>query len=292
MLAYIEWNVRPQLADLGFLELRWYSLLFLLGFVVCYYILARVFAKEGKTTELLDKLTFYVVISTILGARLGHCLFYEPENYLSQPWNMLLPFEGTPGVDFRFTGFQGLASHGGAIGILLGIYLFSRKFKQSYIWVLDRLVIVTGFTAAMIRIGNLFNSEIVGIPTDLPWGVKFMRLAPGVPVDQIVPLHPAQIYEAICYLIIFAILMLIYFKQFPSFKPGMFLGLFFVLVFTARFFIEFVKEDQVGFEEGMALNMGQWLSIPFVIFGLYLVFRKAERVSYAPSGEKAVADSK
>jgi phosphatidylglycerol---prolipoprotein diacylglyceryl transferase len=275
MIAYITWDVKPQIVDLGFIELRWYSLLFLLGFIFSYYILSKVFKKEGISIELLDKLTFYVVISTIIGARFGHCIFYEPEIYLKNPLKIILPFTGRPGVDFRFTGYQGLASHGGAIGILIGLYLYSRKFKRPYLWVLDRIGMVTALAGSLIRLGNLFNSEIVGLPTDLPWGVKFMRLVPhGTPIDQVQALHPAQIYEAICYLIIFIILINIYYKKYPDLKPGLLIGLFFVLVFTARFFIEFVKEDQVRFEAGMALNMGQILSIPFIAAGLWLVFRK------------------
>jgi phosphatidylglycerol:prolipoprotein diacylglycerol transferase len=275
MIAYIKWDVRPQIVDLGFIELRWYSLLFLLGFILSYYILSKIFKKEGLSIELLDKLTFYMVISTIIGARFGHCLFYEPEVYLRHPLKIILPFEGKIGVDFRFTGYQGLASHGGAIGILIGLYLYSRKFKRPYLWILDRIAIVTALAGSLIRLGNLFNSEIVGLPTDLPWGVKFMRLVPrGTPIDQVQALHPAQMYESICYLIFFIILITIYYKKYPKLKPGFLIGLFFILVFSARFFIEFVKEDQVGFEAGMALNMGQILSIPFVIAGLILVFRK------------------
>ncbi len=283
MIAYITWDVRPQIVDLGFIELRWYSMLFLLGFIFSYYILSKVFKKEGLSIELLDKLTFYVVISTIIGARFGHCIFYEPEVYLKNPLKIFLPFTGKIGVDFQFTGYQGLASHGGTLGILVGIFLYSRKFKRPYFWVLDRLGVVTGLAACLIRVGNLFNSEIVGLPTDLPWGVKFMRLVPpGTPVDQVQALHPAQIYEAICYLISFVILINVYYKKYPNIKPGYIIGLFFIFIFTSRFFIEFVKENQVGFESGMVLNMGQILSIPFVIAGLWLVFRKVP----TPVGKK------
>jgi len=276
MIASIVWDVKPQIADLGFMELRWYSLLFLLGFIIGYYILSKMFKKEGLSIELLDKLTFYVVISTIIGARLGHCIFYEPEIYLRHPLRMILPFEGTPGKDFHFTGYQGLASHGGAIGLLIGLYLYARKFKRPYLWVLDRLAIVTAQAAVLIRMGNLFNSEIVGTPTNLPWGMKFVRLEPhGTPLDQIVPLHPAQVYESICYLIIFIFLITLYYKKYPKTRQGLFIGLFFILVFTARFFIEFIKDDQVDFEAGMFLNMGQLLSIPFIIAGIILVFRRS-----------------
>jgi len=275
MLSYINWNVRPQVVDLGFIEIRWYSLLFLLGFVIGYYILSKIFKKEGLSIELLDKLSFYVVISTIVGARLGHCLFYEPEIYLKYPLRMILPFEGTIGKDFKFTGYQGLASHGGAIGILIGLYFYSKNTKRPYLWILDRLAVVTALAASLIRLGNLFNSEIYGYQTSLPWGFRFLREALyGTPEELIVPKHPTQIYESLCYLLIFAILISIYYKRNTKFKPGLLLGLFLILVFTARFFIEFLKETQVSFEENMALNMGQILSIPFVIAGIYLVFRK------------------
>jgi len=275
MIAYINWNVRPQALDLGFIEIRWYSLFFLLGFVAGYYILSKIFKKEGLSIDLLDKLTFYMVISTIIGARLGHCTFYEPEVYLKHPLKMILPFEGSIGKDFRFTGYQGLASHGGAIGILIGLYIYARNVKQPYLWVLDRIGIVTALAGVCIRTGNLFNSEIYGQPTNLPWGFKFIRESLyGTPLDQIVPKHPTQIYEALCYLIIFIILLYIYYKKYPDLKPGLLIGLFFILIFGARFFIEFLKENQVDFEKGMFLNMGQILSIPFIILGIYLVVRK------------------
>jgi phosphatidylglycerol---prolipoprotein diacylglyceryl transferase len=275
MLAYINWNARPQAIDLGFIEIRWYSLLFLLGFIIGYYILSKIFKKEGLSIDLLDKLSFYVVISTIIGARVGHCLFYEPEIYLKHPLRMILPFEGTIGQDFKFTGYQGLASHGGAIGILIGIYLYARNTKLEYLWILDRLAIVTAQAAALIRLGNLFNSEIYGNETSLPWGFRFLRESLyGKPEELIVPKHPTQIYESLCYVLIFVILITMYYKTYPKFKPGLLIGVFLILVFTARFFIEFLKENQVDFEQGMMLNMGQILSIPFIIAGIYLVLRK------------------
>lgn len=276
MIAYINWNVKPQIVNLGFMELRWYSVLFLLGFILGYYILLKIFKKEGVPVELLDKLTFYVVIATIIGARLGHCLFYEPNIYLKHPLKIILPFDWGPGVKFHFTGYQGLASHGGAIGLLIGLYLYSRKVKRPYFWILDRIAIVTALAGSLIRLGNLFNSEIYGHPTNLPWGFRFMRetLEYGTPPSQIVPKHPTQIYESLCYLIIFIILIRIYYKRYPNLKPGFLIGLFFILIFTARFFIEFLKENQVGFEAHMPLNMGQILSIPFIIAGFILVFRK------------------
>ncbi len=278
ILTYITWDVRPQIIKFDSFELRWYSLLFGLGFILGYYILQRIFKRENIKLELLDKLTFYIIIATILGARIGHCLFYEPEVYLKHPLKMFLPFTGTIGKDFRFTGFQGLASHGGAIGILLGLGLYARKFKVNYLWILDRLAIVTALAGACIRVGNLFNSEIYGVQTDLPWGFKFMREALyfNITPEQVVPKHPTQLYEALSYLLVFGILMFLY-KNYEKHKNGFFIGWFLILVFTARFLIEFVKEDQVGFEAGMTLNMGQILSIPFVMAGILLLVIKPKK---------------
>ncbi|MBN1952623.1 MAG: prolipoprotein diacylglyceryl transferase [Bacteroidales bacterium] len=281
MITVIEWNVKPQIATFDFIELRWYSLMFLLGFVFGYYILNKIFKKEGLPVELLDKLTFYVVISTIIGARLGHCLFYEPQEYLSKPLTMILPFESKPGGGIQFTGYRGLASHGGIVGVLLGLYLYARKFKRPYLWIVDRLAIVGALAGAFIRLGNFFNHEIVGEPTTLPWGVKFLHSAD--PSIHNLVLHPAQLYEAICYLIIFVVLIVLYYRKYPNLKPGLLTGLLFTLIFTARFFIEFVKDIQVDFEKGMALNMGQLLSIPFIALGLYMIFRKTD-----VKGEKKV----
>ncbi len=272
LLNYINWDIKPQILDLGNFELRWYSLLFAMGFIIGYYILAKMFKYEGKSNQLLDKLTVYVVISTIIGARFGHCLFYEPETYLSQPLRIILPFEGTLGKDFRFTGYQGLASHGGAIGILIGLYIFHRKAKVSYIWVLDRMAIVTALAGVFIRMGNLFNSEIYGRQTNLPWGFRFMREALYNPQTEIVPKHPTQIYEALSYFAIFLLLLWIYKKNNRKPSAGILTGLFLMLIFTARFFIEFIKENQVDFEDNLALNMGQWLSIPFVVSGAILIY--------------------
>jgi len=284
ILNYITWDVKPQLIDFGSFEIRWYSMLFAAGFVLGYIILSKMFKKEGLTVELLDKLTIYVVVGTIFGARLGHCLFYEPEYYLQHPLEMILPVQFDP---FRITGFQGLASHGGAVGILISVYFFSRKFDKPYLWVFDRLVIVTALAGAFIRLGNLMNSEIYGRPTDLPWGFKFMRERfYGVPIQDIVPKHPTQIYEALSYLAIFILLRHLYYKNDGKPKHGMIFGIFMVTVFTARFFIEFIKENQVDFENQMALNMGQWLSIPFVLAGLALwywsVKKPASQKSYNP----------
>lgn len=283
---YVTWDVKPQIFNLGSFEIRWYSVLFALSFIIGYYILSKIFRKEGLKIELLDKLSIYVILSTIIGARFGHCLFYEPEYYLNYPWQIILPWEGTPGKDFKFTGYQGLASHGGAIGLLIGLYIFHRVAKQSYLWILDRLAIVTALASAFIRTGNLMNSEIYGQPTNLPWGFKFMREQyQGIPVNEIVPKHPTQIYEALCYLITFFILQSLYNKKGKDIKPGLLLGIFLILVFTARFFIEYIKENQVDFEAGMVLNMGQWLSLPFIVGGIILLwfaFKKPKTETQKP----------
>ena len=275
MLAYIDWNVSPQIFKTSGFELRWYSLLFAAGFLVGYYILSWVFKKEQVKQEFLDKLTLYVILATIIGARVGHCLFYEPEVYLTNPLKMILPFETEGG--FRFTGFQGLASHGGAIGIVTGLWLYCRKFKLPYMWVIDRLAIPTAFAAFCIRMGNLFNSEIYGVETSLPWGFRFLleNKYQGIPIDAIVPKHPTQIYEALAYILVFALLVIIYKKKGNNIKQGTYIGWFLTLVFLARFFIEFVKEDQEAFEASMTLNMGQLLSIPFIIAGVFLLIRKS-----------------
>ncbi len=284
MINFIQWDVKPQILQFESFELRWYSLFFALGFIIGYYIMQRIFKREGIKLELLDKLTFYIILATILGARFGHCVFYEPDIYLRNPLKIFLPFEGRIGHDFRFTGFQGLASHGGAIGILIGLWLYSRKFKVNYLWILDRIAIVTALAGAFIRLGNLFNSEIYGVQTNLPWGFRFMRemLYPPYPAaDQIVPKHPTQIYEALAYVLIFVFLMIQYERRHKVLKNGYFIGMFLVMVFSARFFIEYVKEVQESFEEGMKLNMGQILSIPFVAAGFYLLWRKPK-----PTGGK------
>jgi prolipoprotein diacylglyceryl transferase len=279
ILNYITWDLKPQIFNIGTFEVRYYSILFGIGFIIGYYLLLRMYKKEGVSVELLDKLTIYVIIATILGARIGHCLFYETSEYLANPLKIFLPFQGKIGRDFRFTGYQGLASHGGAIGILLGIYFYSRKFKLNYLWVMDRLSIPTALAATFIRMGNFFNSEISGIPTTLPWGVKFMRVKDefDIAANEVLPKHPTQLYEAFSYLAIFVLLYYLYNKMYKTAKQGYFFGIFLITVFTARFIIEFVKDVQESFEKDMILNMGQLLSIPFIVVGLYLIFRKDDK---------------
>ncbi|MHC8948941.1 prolipoprotein diacylglyceryl transferase [Sphingobacterium hungaricum] len=265
LLNFITWDINPEIFKIGSFGLRYYALCFLGAFVVSYILMLKVFKQEGKSQELLDQLSIYIFLGTLIGARLGHCIFYEWDYYQNHFFEMFLPFRIVNG-NFELTGFQGLASHGGAIGILTALWLFCRKTKTDFIWIADRLVLVVPIAGAFIRIGNFFNSEIIGLPSDLPWAVVFKKI-------DAIPRHPAQLYEAIAYLIIFVILWAIYSKNNKP-KPGFLLGLFFILLFSARFFLEFFKENQEAFEEGMKYNMGQLLSIPFIAVGIYLIFRK------------------
>ncbi|WP_353126873.1 prolipoprotein diacylglyceryl transferase [Parapedobacter pyrenivorans] len=264
ILGAIHWNTRPEIFSIGSFEVRYYTLCFLLAFISSYVLMLRIFKRENKPQELLDQLSIYIFVGTLLGARLGHCLFYEFDYYKDHPLEMILPYTYVDGK-FTLTGFHGLASHGGAIGILVGIFLFCRKTKTDFLWIADRLVLVVPLAGAFVRIGNFFNSEIIGLPSDLPWAVVFER------VDTIAR-HPAQLYEAICYLLIFILLWNIYHRK-SLLKPGFLFGLFLILLFGARFVMEFLKENQEAFEAGMAYNMGQLLSLPFVAAGIYLVFR-------------------
>jgi prolipoprotein diacylglyceryl transferase len=208
------------------------------------------FKNEGLKSEVLDRLTIYMAIGTVVGARLGHCLFYEPSYYLKHPLEILMVWHG------------GLASHGAAIGILLALWAFVAKEKKGYAWVLDRIAVVVALSGFLIRMGNLMNSEIYGTETTLPWGFVFLRN------HEVAPKHPTQIYEALAYLLIFFLLYRMYWRKKGDVYQGLLISIFLILVFTARFFIEFVKEPQVQFETKMFLNMGQWLSIPFVLAGL------------------------
>ena len=253
MINYIHWNVAPEIIKFGGFEIRWYGLLFAIGFFVSYYILKNMFIRENIKIELLDKLTMYVGISTIIGARLGHVLFYQPDYYIHHLLEIFQIWKG------------GLASHGGAIGILIALIIFSKKYKISFLWLIDKIVVVVAITGALIRIGNLMNSEIYGIPTNVPWAFIFER------IDNI-PRHPTQIYESLAYLSIFILLMFLYYKKDMWKKQGFIFGLFLILLFSARFFIEFIKENQTNIGKELILDMGQILSIPFIIAGIYLIF--------------------
>jgi len=259
--SYIYWNVDPEIINLFGISLRYYGLLFVSGIVLCIFILGWIYKRENIPSEHLQILSIYGMIGILIGARLGHCLFYEPAYYFSHPLEIILPISFPPDGGIKFIGFQGLASHGGVLGLLIALYLYSRKTKHSMIDTIDLIAVVVGLSFGFIRLGNFMNSEIIGIPTTNPWGVIFER------VDNL-PRHPAQLYEAISYFIIFAIMMILYKKMRDRLKNGFFFGLATVLFVTARFLIEFVKENQVGFENGMTINMGQLLSIPYLVVGI------------------------
>ena len=255
------WNPDGILLDLGFYQLRWYSILFGLGFVLGYQFVKWRFKRDAISTKLLDNLAVYLVLGTIVGARLGHCIFYDWDYYQNHLLEILLPFRFSP--SFEFIGFQGLASHGGGVGVIAALLIFAWREKISKLWIMDTIALVIPLAAACIRLGNLMNSEIVGATTDVTWAFIFSQ------VDAL-PRHPAQLYEALSYLLIFGVLFGLDKKQ--KFGKGFILGAMLVLLFTARFLIEFVKADQVAFEADMTLNMGQWLSIPYVIIGLVFVY--------------------
>lgn len=266
----IHWSGAENIFSIGSFGIRYYSMCWLLAFVVSYILMLQVFKKEGKTQEDLDKLTIYIFLGTILGARIGHCLFYEFDYYSQNPLEILLPFSKRSG-SWEFTGFAGLASHGGAIGILTALYLYAKKTKTNFVWIADRLVLVVPIAGAFIRIGNFFNSEIIGKAADptLPWAVVFTQ------VDN-TPRHPGQLYEAVGYIILFFILWTFY-NKIKNPKPGLLFGIFLVCLFSIRFFVELYKENQEAFEDTMFFNMGQLLSIPFILAGLYLIFRPVSK---------------
>ena len=258
---YIHWNPDPEIINIFGISVRYYGLLFVTGLILCVCILSRIYKKENIPPEHLEKLSIFGMIGIVAGARLGHCLFYEPSYFLTHPLEMILPVSFPPGGGVKFTGYQGLASHGGALGVLIALYFYSRKTKHSMIDAIDLIAIVAALECGFIRLGNFMNSEIIGIPTTKPWGVVFER------VDNI-PRHPAQLYEAFSYFIVFTIAMILYKKMRNRLKNGFFFGFVLVLCFTARFIIEFVKENQVGFEDGMTFNMGQLLSLPYILTGI------------------------
>jgi phosphatidylglycerol---prolipoprotein diacylglyceryl transferase len=257
----IQWNVSPAIVNIGPLQLRWYGLMFLVGFLIGYQSMRKICIWEKKPLEKLDSLLTHIFLGTLVGARLGHCLFYEPGYYLSHPLDIIKIWEG------------GLASHGGGVGVLIGIWLFSRKNKEfPLMWILDRVAIFTVLTGAFIRIGNLMNSEIIGRPTDVPWAFVFQR------VDML-PRHPTQIYESLGYFVIALIGWLTYRKYKAKLPPGRIFGLTISLIFIARFVIEFFKENQESFESSMFINMGQLLSIPFILAGAYFFARSFREIS-------------
>jgi prolipoprotein diacylglyceryl transferase len=253
-LLVIPWDVNPEIFRIGSFAVRWYGLLFASSFLFGYFIMLRIFKNENLSDALLDKLTVYMALGVIIGARLGHCLLYEPEYYLSKPLEILKVWKG------------GLASHGAAAGILIAVGIFAYKEKKGYFWVLDRVAIVVALSGFFIRMGNLMNSEIYGIETTVPWGFVFLRNG------ETAPKHPTQIYEGLAYLLIFCLLFWMYWRKKGEHIEGTLISLICILIFGARFFIEFLKEDQVAKEAGMLLNYGQKYSIPFFILGCIGLF--------------------
>ncbi|TDE11659.1 prolipoprotein diacylglyceryl transferase [Dyadobacter psychrotolerans] len=271
MISYILWDANPEIftipeiAGYGPFPVRWYGLLFAAGFLIGQQVMIHVFKKEKKPLEDIDALTLYMVISTVLGARIGHFLFYQPEILFKNPLEVILP------------PYAGLASHGAIIGIITGLLLYARSRKttgQTFLWVSDRIVIVVALAGSFIRFGNLMNSEIVGRPTDVPWGFIFMQ---NTEFKQI-PRHPAQLYESISCLVLFFVLLALWNRYKERTPRGLLVGVFFVWVFTLRFLYEFLKENQEAFEANYALNMGQILSIPAVLLGLYFIWQSRQNV--------------
>ena len=262
MIAQIHWDVSPVIFEAGGFAPRWYGVLFALGLFLAYVIMKKFYRTEKKPVEELDILTLYVVAGTIIGARLGHCFFYNATYYLQNPIEILKFWEG------------GLASHGAAIGIIIAIFLYSKRqgVSTTALWVLDRVVIVTCLAGTFIRLGNLMNSEIIGTATDLPWGFIFMNV-------DMVPRHPAQLYESIFYFLTFLLLYGYYKKSANKDFHGMILGMFFVIVFTFRFLVEFIKEHQSELLMDAPIDMGHLLSIPFVIAGIVLMVRANKKIA-------------
>lgn len=263
-LLYILWNPNLVAFHLGPMSIRWYSLCWLLGLASAYFIVKRLYKEQKIKPELFDPLFIYCFVGILIGARLGHCLFYEPDYFLSSGKHiveMILPIHFMADGSWKFTGYEGLASHGGTIGLIIALWLYVRRTKVNIWRVLDNVAIATPVTACFIRLGNLMNSEIIGKATDVPWAFIFERV-------DMTPRHPGQLYEAIAYAIFFFVGWYFYRKKPQRVGTGFFFGLCITLIFTARFFIEFTKDIQKDFEASMLLNMGQLLSIPFIIIGI------------------------
>ncbi|MBO4761386.1 MAG: prolipoprotein diacylglyceryl transferase [Bacteroidales bacterium] len=278
-MLFVHWNADPVLLQLGPVAIRWYSLMFVIGFTFGYYLFKRFFVREGIKTELLDSLLYTLVLATIVGARLGHCLFYQPDYYLGS-WNgfleIFMPWKG------------GLASHGGAIAIIIAIIWYARHYGPKngfdFVWLMDHLAIAVAFVATLIRLGNLFNSEIYGDVTTLPWGFIFERNG------ETEPKHPTQLYEAGAYLILGIILLALYNRRLDKICRGFFIGVFLIGCFGSRFLIEFIKEPQVEFEQNMTYDMGQLLSIPFILLGIgFLVYAWRKKI---PAAARPVTGNK
>ncbi|MDE6832240.1 MAG: prolipoprotein diacylglyceryl transferase [Muribaculaceae bacterium] len=274
MLDFITWHADPELLSTSFVNIRWYGLMFAIGFLIGYRIEERIFRHEGAPERWLGTLLLWVIGGTIIGARLGHCFFYEWDVYSQNPIRILYIWEG------------GLASHGGTIGVIIGVLCFSRfTAHRSPLWTFDRLVIPIALVGALIRIGNLMNHEIYGHPTDLPWGFRFITNIQGWmhgadPVYSM-PSHPTQIYESAWYIALFGLLMWMYWRRNEEERPGLIFGTFLTLLFAGRFMIEYLKNNQVEFEHNLqdliGMNMGQLLSVPFILIGIFFIIRAMRR---------------
>ncbi|PWA09159.1 prolipoprotein diacylglyceryl transferase [Flavobacterium laiguense] len=262
---YINWNFDSEIINILGFPLKYYGLLFACGLLLCMYILKGIFKRENLNDNAHEALLIYGIIGIFVGARLGHCLFYDFDYYSKNLLEIILPIKKTLNGEFKFIGYAGLASHGGTIGLICSLYLYSKKYKIKYLKILDLIAIVAPLGATFIRLANLMNSEMIGNPTSMPWAFVFKR------VDNI-PRHPSQLYEAISYLAIFIIVFATYKSKNLKLGNGFYFGLSITLIFIMRILIEFLKINQVDFEKGMSLNMGQLLSIPFVILGLYFIF--------------------
>ncbi len=286
LFNYIQWSPRLEALSLGPFSIRWYSLCWLIGLALAYFIVRKLFYEQdiairkkrvkGKWEEenLFEPLFIYCFLGILIGARLGHCLFYQPDYFLSSGKHfieMLLPIHYLPDGGWKFTGYEGLASHGGTIGITIALWLYAKWSKLPILTIIDNICIATPVTACFIRLGNLMNSEIIGKVTDVPWAFIFERV-------DMQPRHPGQLYEAIAYAIFFFIGWYLYKKKPERVGTGFFFGLCLTLIFTFRFFIEYTKDIQEEFEAGMLLNMGQILSIPFVVFGIWLIVRSFKKM--------------
>ena len=271
----VTWDVNPALFHLGSFEVRYYGVLWAVALGISAYIFHHIMIREGLSEKTFDSVFWFGVISTVLGSRLGHCLFYDPGYYLTHPVEILDIRQG------------GMASHGAAVGLLIGLWLFSRKNKLPYIWSLDRISIVVAISGVAVRLGNLMNSEIYGTVTSLPWGFIFVR------DGETLPKHPTQIYEALCYLVLFVILLWMYYKKDLARRwPGVMFGFFLIILFGTRFLIEFIKNPQVDFEQHMVLNMGQLLSIPFIVAGVVILWRALKQAPLTPSPLKKTVAGK
>ncbi len=264
--GYIIWNMDPVLFRIGSLTVRWYSVFLLVGFYISYRLVGYIYDREGRSKDPLPSYALFVIGGLILGGRLMHCLAYEPEYYLKYPWDIIKPWRGVLGENARFVGYRGMSGHGSAIGIVLGIVINAVRTRTPMMWMIDRVALFGPLIGFFVRTGNFFNSEILGTPSDLPWAFLFTRA-------NHTPRHPVQLYEAIAYLSIFIVSFDYYKRNAGKEKPGAFLGLVLILVYTARFVLEFFKAKQSDVETGMFLNMGHLLSIPFIIAGLILFFR-------------------